>query len=77
MQEINEFDEKNIVGKLKLLGRKNIFKPDNDIEKNYWFSSANVEKDIENITKKASELGLAFVDVRPRIRKEKNNKRNK
>ena len=44
-----------------------------NIEKNDWFSSANVEKDIENITKKASELGLAFVDVRPRIRKEKNN----
>ena len=38
MQEINEFDEKNIVGTLKLQGRKNIFKPDNDIEKNYWFS---------------------------------------
>ena len=37
-QEINEFDEKNIVGTLKLQGRKNIFKPDNDIEKNYWFS---------------------------------------
>ena len=38
MQEINVFDEKNIVGTLKLQGRKNIFKPDNDIEKNYWFS---------------------------------------
>ena len=38
MQEINEFDEKNIVGTLKLQGRKNIFKPDNDIQKNYWFS---------------------------------------
>ena len=38
MEEINEFDEKNIVGTLKLQGRKNIFKPDNDIEKNYWFS---------------------------------------
>ena len=38
IQEINEFDEKNIVGTLKLQGRKNIFKPDNDIEKNYWFS---------------------------------------
>ena len=38
VQEINEFDEKNIVGTLKLQGRKNIFKPDNDIEKNYWFS---------------------------------------
>ena len=35
MQEINEFDEKNIVGTLKLQGRKNIFKPDNDIKENY------------------------------------------
>jgi len=38
MQEINEFDEKNIVGTLILQGRKNIFKPDNDIKENYWFS---------------------------------------
>ena len=37
-QEINFFDENNIVGTLKLQGRKNIFKPDNDIEENYWFS---------------------------------------
>jgi len=37
-QEINFFDEKNIIGTLKLQGRKNIFKPDNDLEKNYWFS---------------------------------------
>jgi len=37
-QEINFFDEINIIGTLKLQGRKNIFKPDNDIEENYWFS---------------------------------------
>jgi surfeit locus 1 family protein len=37
-KEINFFDENNIVGTLKLQGRKNIFKPDNDIEENYWFS---------------------------------------
>ena len=37
-QEINSFDENNIIGTLKLQGRKNIFKPDNDIEENYWFS---------------------------------------
>ena len=37
-QEINFFDENNIVGTLKLQGRKNIFKPDNDLEENYWFS---------------------------------------
>ena len=37
-QEINFFDENNIVGTLKLQGRKNIFKPDNDIKENYWFS---------------------------------------
>ena len=36
--EIIEFDGKNIVGTLKKQGRKNIFKPDNDLKKNYWFS---------------------------------------
>ena len=37
-KDINIVDENNIVGTLKLQGRKNIFKPDNDIEGNYWFS---------------------------------------
>ena len=37
-EEIYEFDENNIIGILKSQGRKNIFKPDNDIEENYWFS---------------------------------------
>ena len=37
-QEINVFDENNIIGTLKLQGRKNIFKPDNDLDENYWFS---------------------------------------
>jgi len=37
-QEINIIDESKIIGTLKLQGRKNIFKPDNDIKKNYWFS---------------------------------------
>ena len=37
-EEINIFDKRNIVGTLKLQGRKNIFKPDNDIKENYWFS---------------------------------------
>lgn len=37
-KEINFFDENNIIGTLKLQGKKNIFKPDNDIKENYWFS---------------------------------------
>ncbi len=37
-QEINVFDQKKIIGTLKLQGRKNIFKPDNDLDENYWFS---------------------------------------
>ena len=36
--KIIKFDGKNIVGTLKKQGRKNIFKPDNDLKKNYWFS---------------------------------------
>ena len=38
LEEIYEFDENNIIGTLKSQGRKNIFKPDNDIKENYWFS---------------------------------------
>ena len=37
-KEINVFDENDIIGTLKLQGRKNIFKPDNDLDENYWFS---------------------------------------
>ena len=37
-EEIYEFEENNIIGILKSQGRKNIFKPDNDLEENYWFS---------------------------------------
>ena len=37
-EEIYEFDESNIIGILRSQGRKNIFKPDNDIKENYWFS---------------------------------------
>ena len=37
-KDIDVFDESDITGTLKLQGRKNIFKPENDIEENYWFS---------------------------------------
>jgi len=36
--EINLFDETNIIGTLKLQTKANSFKPENDIEKNYWFT---------------------------------------
>ena len=36
--EIDLIDEDNIVGTLKLQSKANSFKPDNDIDKNYWFT---------------------------------------
>ena len=36
--EINILDQNNIEGTLKTQGRKNIFKPDNDLKNNIWFS---------------------------------------
>ena len=36
--EINLFDQNNITGTLKLQPKANLFKPENDIEKNYWFT---------------------------------------
>ena len=43
-------------------------------EENDWFSSKLVERDIDKITEKTSDYGYAFVDVRPKIRKNKNGK---
>ena len=37
-EEINKQDEKNIIGILKKQNKANRFKPENDIEKNYWFT---------------------------------------
>ena len=36
--EIINLDEKNIIGTLKKQNKANRFKPENDIEKNYWFT---------------------------------------
>ena len=59
-QKINFFDENNIIGTLKLQGRKNIFKPDNDIEENYWFSLNR--EDILKFTGKEFSKYLIYLD---------------
>jgi surfeit locus 1 family protein len=59
-QEINFFDEKNIIGTLKLQGRKNIFKPDNDIDENYWFSLNR--EDILKFTNKEFSNYIIYLD---------------
>ena len=59
-QEINFFDENNIIGTLKLQGRKNIFKPDNDIEENYWFSLNR--EDILKFTGKEFSKYIIYLD---------------
>ena len=58
--EINFFDENNITGTLKLQGRKNIFKPDNDIKKNYWFSLNR--EDILKFTGKEFSKYIIYLD---------------
>ena len=58
-KEINFFDENNIVGTLKLQGKKNIFKPNNDIEKNYWFSLNR--EDISKFTGKEFSKYLIYL----------------
>ncbi len=59
-KEINFFDENNIIGTLKLQGRKNIFKPDNDIEENYWFSLNR--EDILKFTGKEFSKYIIYLD---------------
>ena len=59
-KEINVFDQKNIIGTLKLQGRKNIFKPDNDLDENYWFSLNR--KDIFKFTGKNFSKYIIYLD---------------
>ena len=60
MPEINIFDQNNIVGTLKTQGRKNIFKPDNDIKENYWFSLNR--EDISKFTGKKFSEYIIYLD---------------
>jgi len=60
VQEIDEIDENNIIGTLKLQGRKNIFKPDNDIKENYWFSLNR--DDISKFTGKEFSKYIIYLD---------------
>ena len=59
-QEINVIDQKNIIGTLKLQGRKNIFKPDNDLDENYWFSLNR--EDILKFTGKNFSKYIIYLD---------------
>ena len=58
--EINVFDQENIIGTLKLQGRKNIFKPDNDLYENYWFSLNR--EDILKFTGKNFSKYIIYLD---------------
>ena len=58
--EINIFDQNNIIGTLKAQGRKNIFKPDNDIRENYWFSLDR--EDIFKFTNRKFSQYIIYLD---------------
>ena len=60
LQEINTIDQDNIVGTLRLQGRKNIFKPDNDLKENYWFSLNR--EDILKFTGKNFSKYIIYLD---------------
>ena len=68
-QEINDFDENDIIGTLKLQGRKNIFKPDNDLEENYWFSLNR--KDILKFTGKEFSKYIIYLSGNYQVPKPK------
>ena len=67
--DIIKFDGKNIVGTLKKQGRKNIFKPDNDLKKNYWFSLDR--EDVLNFTGKEFSEYIIYLDGNYKLPKPK------
>ena len=68
-KEINLFEGNDIIGTLKLQGRKNIFKPDNDIEENYWFSLNR--EDILKFTGKEFSKYIIYLDGNYKVPKPK------
>ncbi len=58
--EINIIDQTNIIGTIKIQGRKNIFKPDNDLKENYWFSLNR--EDIVKFTGKKFSKYIIYLD---------------
>jgi len=58
--EINIIDQTNIIGTIKIQGRKNIFKPDNDLKENYWFSLNR--EDILKFTGKKFSKYIIYLD---------------
>ena len=69
MPEINILDQNNILGTLRTQGRKNIFKPDNDIEENYWFSLNR--EDIFKFTGKEFSKYIIYLDGNYQVPKPK------
>ena len=59
-QEINILDQNNIVGTLRIQGKKNIFKPENDIKGNYWFSLNR--QDVLKFTGKKFSKYIIYLD---------------
>ena len=59
-KEIYLFDENDIIGTLKLQGRKNIFKPENDLKENYWFSLDR--EDVLKFTGKEFSKYIIYLD---------------
>ena len=59
-QEIDVIDQDNIIGTLRLQSRKNIFKPDNDLKENYWFSLNR--EDILKFTGKNFSKYIIYLD---------------
>ena len=58
--EINIIDQTNIVGTIKIQGRKNIFKPENDLKENYWFSLNR--EDVLKFTGKKFSKYIIYLD---------------
>ena len=68
--EINAVDQKNIIGTLMLQSKSSLFKPKNEVDKNYWFTLDR--EDIlkftgKNFSKYISYLNGNYENPRPRV----------
>ena len=69
-----KFGKVEVIAKLRDLKASEIQKVI-EIEKDDWYDLSEVDRAVDNITQKVGELGFAFVDVRPRVKRDRKTKR--
>ena len=69
-----QFGDVEVEARLKDLKEEDL-KTSLEVEKDDWYSAEEVEKTIDRLTEQVGTLGFAFVEIRPRVNRDRENKK--